>query len=557
MSLRLHGQADRPLSIRQPGRSPPGRRGGRARPVDRARAIPDALLRLRWQIPAHALPVMLAVAASSLLALGVIRMPTFVDEADNVLGGCLIARGAVIYSDFFSHHFPLPYYLTSLFSHLSSCSVLSSRIVVIALLAVASVTFYAISRAPSMLLAPVLVGMAAPAYYGHLYLAEGFISLGLLIILPLSLDRAADLHPQPYLLLLYIGFFVLLSSSPVGLMLALICIGVLLVRPPHPRGRLFATFALAGLTWLFILLLDGNLRAFVDQAIMFNLNIYSKFLSVNIINPIAIAWETLSFFRHRFSFMMDLFVSREVETNAATFTAMFEFSLMAMLLFTMLRSTGETTFKILSCLLMPITIIRGDGFHLSPFIVLATYVVSHLTTVSTHRRLARASMILLAALALRIYFLFLPVQLDADAGLAKSLAPDPAILAAAAEDDAVLFFPASIDGYLAHGRMPAGFFYFFLPWQAEIPGAQETIIDDIEANRVAVVFIDQEAAVWGRYRFRDYAPRVYAHVTANFRPVDSSDRRRAKIFVRDPPWPRASAVSGERGAPGEPLTGIR
>jgi hypothetical protein len=61
------------------------------------------------------------------------------------------------------------------------------------------------------------------------------------------------------------------------------------------------------------------------------------------------------------------------------------------------------------------------------------------------------------------------------------------------------------------------------------------MIGDIEANRVSVIVIDQEAAVWGRYRFRDYAPRVYAHVTANFRPVDSSDRRRAKIFARDRP----------------------
>jgi hypothetical protein len=461
-------------------------------------------------------------------------MPTFVDEADNVLGGCLMARGAVIYRDFFSHHFPLPYYLLSLFSGLSGCSVLFSRFLVVALLAVGSLAFYAVSRAPAALLAPAIVSMAAPAYYAHLYLAESFIGLGLLLVVPLSLDRAAGIRPNLYLSLLYVGMFVLLASSPIGLMLACISTGVLLARSPQPRAQLLATFALAIFTWVAILLWHGNLRAFVDQAIGFNLGVYSRFLGVDITSPTQVAWETLAFFRHRFSFGVDLLVGRDVETNAATFTALLECALVATMLFLVLRSKGEATFKALACLVLPLTVVRGDGFHLSPFIVLATYVVSHLASVATHERLARACLILLAVLALRIYFLFLPPRLDADDALARSLAPDPAVLAAAG-DDPVLFFPASIDGYLAHGRMPGSFFYFFLPWQAEIPGGQERIIDDIEANGVSMVSIDQEAQVWGRYRFRDYAPLVYAHVTANFRPVDSSDRRRARIFVRDAP----------------------
>ncbi len=534
MISRLLGHAEHPFTIPLPGLAPPW---GFARPLwrlERARALADDLPGFRQRVRAHALPVALALAAASLLALGVIRMPTFVDEADNVLGGCLIARGAVIYRDFFSHHFPLPYYVASL----SGCSVLFSRVLVVALLCLASVSFYALSRAPSVLLAPVIVSLVAPAYYGHLYLAESFVSLGLLLVVPLALDRAADLRPKLYLALLSVGLFVLLSSSPIGLMLALISIGVLLARPPRPRAGLVLASALAVLTWLCILLWHGNLAAFVDQAIRFNLGIYSRFLAVNIVDPIQIGWETLSFFRHRFSFVVDLLVARDVETNAATFTAILECALIAMLLFTALRSKGDTTFKALVCLLLPLTVIRGDGFHLSPFIVLATYVVAQLASALPSERLAKAGLILLATVALRIYFLFLPLRLDDDP-LANSLAPDRAILAASSTHDPVLFFPASIDGYLAHERMPGSFYYFFLPWQAEIPGSQERLIDDIEANDVRLVFIDQEAQVWGRYRFRDYAPKIHAHVTANFRPLDSNDRRRARIFVRD-----ASVASG-------------
>src|SRR5260221_132690 len=46
-----------------------------------------------------------------LASFGVSHVPVFVDEANNVLGACLLARGSVVYRDTFSHHFPLPYYL--------------------------------------------------------------------------------------------------------------------------------------------------------------------------------------------------------------------------------------------------------------------------------------------------------------------------------------------------------------------------------------------------------------------------------------------------------------
>src|ERR671918_287568 len=64
---------------------------------------------------------------SSLAFAGVARVPVFVDEANNVLGGCLIARGAVPYRDTFFHHFPLPYYLLASLGEQGACSVIAAR----------------------------------------------------------------------------------------------------------------------------------------------------------------------------------------------------------------------------------------------------------------------------------------------------------------------------------------------------------------------------------------------------------------------------------------------
>src|SRR5687767_6441243 len=53
--------------------------------------------------------------------------PGFVDESDNFLGGYVIARGYVLYRDYFSHHMPLPYYLAAVPSFLGASSVADYR----------------------------------------------------------------------------------------------------------------------------------------------------------------------------------------------------------------------------------------------------------------------------------------------------------------------------------------------------------------------------------------------------------------------------------------------
>jgi hypothetical protein len=50
-----------------------------------------------------------------------------------------------------------------------------------------------------------------------------------------------------------------------------------------------------------------------------------------------------------------------------------------------------------------------------------------------------------------------------------------------------------------------------------------------------VIVLDQETAVWEKYRFRDYAPRVYAHILSAYRPLDPRSRSAARVFVRAVP----------------------
>ena len=80
--------------------------------VEPWRPLPFSFFRLR--IGLRRLTSTRAQLATGLLALGLLAFigvdpgaRSSSDEADNVMGACLISRGAALYRDFFSHHFPL------------------------------------------------------------------------------------------------------------------------------------------------------------------------------------------------------------------------------------------------------------------------------------------------------------------------------------------------------------------------------------------------------------------------------------------------------------------
>jgi hypothetical protein len=193
---------------------------------------------------------------------------------------------------------------------------------------------------------------------------------------------------------------------------------------------------------------------------------------------------------------------------------------------------NERPFRLGVVLLVPLAVSR-DGFHLSPFIALALFACASLLSPTLWRsgRLQLPA-VALVLVAIRISCFFLPTELNAPSELAASLHSEKYITRYAAPGDAVLFLPIAPQGYLADDRRPGSFFAYFLPWQADMPGAQERLIADIEANQVAVIVLDQDAAIWDKYRLRDYAPLVMEHIQANYHPVDTQDRRKARFFVR-------------------------
>lgn len=491
---------------------------------------------------------------SLVLFAGIVRAPVFVDEADNILTACLITRGSVPYREVFSHHFPAPYYALAAFGERAACSVLAGRALGVLLLTAAAGLFSWTARNALAPLGLVVMALAAPLYYAQLYLAEMFICVGLILALALLTERGRRLRGLAGLGLRALALLILSASSPLGLMMAAILTPLMILGAGRPSTPIIGACAAGLLGWPLALVVQGAWPAFYEQAVRFNTEIYGPYLPVSLTDPLAVLWATLTFARYRFSFGMDWLIGQETKATTATFGAVFE--LLALILFGALVAAGrnERLFRLALALLLPWTVVR-DGFHLSPFLVLAAFGSAHMlggalrlgrpgplegakpAGAALPVRWRQATMALGVALllvALRVYFFALPASPAADE-LAASLEPEPLVQRNAPPDSAVLYLPIAPHGYLADQRRPGSFYTYFLPWVADLPGAQERLISDIETQRVAVIVLDQQATIWDRYRFSSYAPTVYAHIMSHYRPVDSNDRRKARIFVRAAP----------------------
>lgn len=500
--------------------------------------LPVSRVRLSLGVGVRRLADARVLVAAGLLAvavlafLGVVHAPVFVDEAENVMAACLMSRGELPYRDFFSHHFPLPYYSLAALGSPAACSVLHARVLGIVSLALAAAAFAWAARNPLVPIGLVLLGLTAPVYYAQLYLAETWIIVGLIASLGLLTDSGLRLRGTAAAVVRFLALATLASSSPLGLMMAGVIVPLIILGGGRPYRSTVLACVAALLVWPLALAVQGTLPAFIEQGIRFNTDIYGRYLDVQLTNPVALLWETLMFARHRFAFGMDWAMSGEENAAASSFAAAFELLLLILLGVVLAFRRDERLFRLGVVALVPLAVSR-DGFHLSPFIALALFAGAHLLKPSV-RRSGRLQLLALAVVcvAVRVYFFFLPTELHTASELTASMRSEEQVVRHSAPGDAVLFLPIAPQGYLADDRRPGSFYTYFLPWQADIPGAQERLIADIEANRVAVIVLDQDTAVWGKYRLRDYAPLVLAHIQANYHPVDTQDRRRARYFVR-------------------------
>ena len=210
----------------------------------------------------------------------------FVDEGDKLVGAWLVAEGAVPYRDFFTHHFPLPYYWLAGAFALLGPNVLAARL---AMLVFNLIAFAVLMRATGRYL---LVGVAAVGWgaLGHLFGAHMAIynslaAAALTVVLGLGLTALTTITPLARPALFSLGLYAALAIlSDLTLAAGVLGVFILLALHRPARARLWA--ALAGLAlplaaWVVYLALTHSLAPAYDSLVRFNAEVYNRYYQLS------------------------------------------------------------------------------------------------------------------------------------------------------------------------------------------------------------------------------------------------------------------------------------
>jgi hypothetical protein len=229
------------------------------------------------------LEALAALAAYFAIRCRYLTVDYFVDEADNLAGGRLIAGGYALYGDFFSHHFPFPYWWLAAAFKLFGPSVFSARFSLLALEVLAwALVLRLTGRVRAGALGLVAWGLAQYLYWGHMAIYYSFSRIGFFVPFVLVfLAPAPELERLRTRLIIWaLTVMAVLADPFMALPLSLVHFRwVIRRRKLLPYGReLLAALAgsALGLGLLFALGTFSPAGLFSD-AIVFNLQVYRKY----------------------------------------------------------------------------------------------------------------------------------------------------------------------------------------------------------------------------------------------------------------------------------------
>ena len=220
------------------------------------------------------------VILSLLLGLLAIGKDQFIDEHAIIASGKLITKGYSLYSEIFSHHFPLPYYWAAFMFSLVGNSLIAIRIGLLIFQTFLFVmTIKYTDYGLEVGITAVLWAIFRSFYNGNMVVYPSFSAVFLVCLLFFALDYLKH-HPERVMVFLIgssiLSIFAIFSDPLTVYPIAAICIFIFFRN--HITGMKLGSLIVAGISiTLLLLFINGSLSAFWDQAIKFNSEIYSAY----------------------------------------------------------------------------------------------------------------------------------------------------------------------------------------------------------------------------------------------------------------------------------------
>lgn len=468
----------------------------------------------------------------------------FVDEADNLAVGALMSQGTVLYKDVFSHHFPFPYFWISIFMYLFGNSILIGRMSLVFFRVISFLWAMKVTRAYLPIgLISFLWSLVAHFLGGHFATYSSFLAISLVSLFYFAFF-ALMRNIVSTEIAVAIGVFsgISILTSPFSIYPIAIVYIFLLVNNKKAPQKVFLSGAVLvsfGIVFLVYSLLTNSFYDFIQQAILFNTNVYAKYNST-----IQISYT--SFVRNLFN-LLGLFSKWELDPlrilsiwNDNNQNWLFiGFLLRLSVIATSVALVLQRKFYIASFVYFFATALLSmqngyPSFHLMPFILFGfsttAYFLLGITSnrFSIENKLIHGSWLIaygiIASLSLWLVFMstvFISknadmlthkVSFERDEKLAKHITRD----LACGEDIYIGFYPGNpYVNFFAEAK-PISKYMFLYPWVAEI-GEKDVI--EFADNNMSVIYLYKDLPVWG-YQAEDYLSDLLTYLNANYIEVE-------------------------------------
>lgn len=434
------------------------------------------------------------------------------DETDHIASGFLMKSGYLIYKDFFSHHFPLPYYWIYLFTPLwegSPARVISIfRLSVMALYVVNFILVYFLlqnnkSRAAYSVWI-IILSLFFTIYHGNMALSETFSAVFTTsvfwIVVPLSLGWEKVNRNKTFAL----GLFASCAFWTQPLLAPLFLIPLLVQKNLASAFRVGIGLCLANLVPLILFSISGQINGFFEMALWFNFGVYPKYLLDILPEGNRLIQLLLHFLSNEIRFFTN------VTSGHGVFQFLLHLSLIVFLVALAFSKSRKYLFAVLLVVLLTrireMKIVAGVPFNFAiyPLLSISAGAFSVLSVMYFKKAkatvvLAAAAVVIVSCLNLRPiiiqslepgynYHVFWSYRQDTGA-LMNSLSE---------ENEPILVYPHDADLYFFADRFPADRFIFWFPWVNDVEKYRGERLHALKTDPPVVVYT-------GSMNFKDEA----------------------------------------------------
>lgn len=459
----------------------------------------------------------------------------FCDEWDNILGGKLINNGIYPYSGFFSHHFPLPYFISSIINIFSGNNIVVFRLIFELFLAIWLISIYFYVRNGSNIntlrLYLLLIALISSSSSMNMLLAETIVAYAMLSIF-LIIFYHKKIFIKDVCLISFFTF--LISTSLAGFVFFSAIVYLLLLFFWSKKNKLkirniilfLIIVSLPYVVFIFYLLLTHSLRSFYWSNFTFNRVYYSKFLTSVSNNIFIIVFNIFTdFIKYLWFSLMNVSEKIIFHTILFIFDIYYIFfkkdNFLIKIIFTVFLIFS--TFRFVPSVVF---IFKNNSFYVLSLFIFANIFFQNIYNKNKLKKDISSSVFFCLSFIVIVFivnnFLIIFNKIIVEDNLQNTTIISDKLNNLLSPNDYYWVGPFHFkEIYFTKAKL-ATKYTFYLPWHALSPDINKEILNDLEKNKPKIIYFDKDIDIWGHVS-GIYASQIINYLNNNYTQFTETD----------------------------------